>query len=368
MKRPIFEIACAACLLLACLRGTAAAKELDQFTDRLVLLRWYDHDYRKFRGAPKPKQIDQILDAHMNELLDQLLSKLSDDPPKTAAERDELVRSTFEHRYLPALITPYEEWVKHDAKVPLYKVRDKGIYGHAVDYDDMRLTWYIELSPILQVSGVLMGLDKLGHFLAQGFTYYEHYQKLRASLPPNVCAAGIRELGHEQELGQLGIATGGVYSFADLAANWAGMTFFLSLFEDADVEGVKHAHYFERTAPEGYRRIRDFHWSEYVTPDWDEVLNPAGAAKKTLADKVKMNMHRRPAPKSADEPRLSICEEFLSDPQAFLGHKTPLMPRTAYSLPKHAAQVASYPIDVRVMCIDGLTASPLPRPTDSIPR
>ncbi|HKP64634.1 MAG TPA: hypothetical protein VJV78_48190 [Polyangiales bacterium] len=335
----------------------AAAKELDQFTDRLLVLEYYDHGYRKIRDAPKPEEVDAILDQQMNKLLDELTMSLRSDPPDNVAERDELVREAFQHRYLPALITPYEEWVKHDAKVPLYKVRDKGIYGHAVDYDDMRLTWYIELSPILQVSGVLIGIDKLGHFLAQGWSYYEHYQRLRQSLPLNVCAAGVRELGHQQEYGQLGIATGGVYSFADLAANWAGMTFFLSLFDDTDVEGTRHQRYIVGT-PEGYTRVRDFHWREYVTPDWDEVLNPAAAEKKTLADKVAENMRRRPAPYNEDEPRLSICEHYLEDPRAFLGKKTQLMPRTAYALPRHAAQVAMYPLDVRVICAEGSAEMP----------
>jgi hypothetical protein len=358
MNRRIFSCTCTALALLACLNGTAAAKELDQFTDRLLELRYYDYGYRKIRGAPKPYEIDALLDARMNELLDELLVELQDEMPKTVEERDELVRDTFQHRYLPALITPYEEWVKHDAPVPLYKVRDKGIFGHGVDYDDMRMTWYIELSPILQVSGVLIGIDKLGHFLAQGWSYYEHYKKLRASLPPSVCAAGIRELGHGQEYGQLGIATGGVYSFADLASNWAGMTFFLALFEDADVEGMRHAHYFEPSLQHGWRRVRDFHWSEYITPDWDEVLNPAAAEKQLLWDKVMKNMKRRPAPKSEDEPRLSICELYQQNPSAFLGRNTQLMPRTAYALPRHAAQVAQYPIDVRVMCGEAVPEIP----------
>ena len=42
---------------------------------------------------------------------------------------------------------------------PLLGRRDKGIYGNAVDYDDMRMAWYIELSPIVMVAGVLIGID-----------------------------------------------------------------------------------------------------------------------------------------------------------------------------------------------------------------
>lgn len=328
----------AALALCACLtRSTAAAKELDQFTDRLLVLHYYAGGFRELPRAPGPEQVDAVLDARMNELLDALARSLEDDPPENAHERDERARETFQHRYLPQLMTPYEEWVKHDAYVPLYTVRDKGIYGNAVDYDDMRMAWYIELSPIIQVAGVLIGLDKLGHFLGQGSNYHARYRAIGA-VPEAERLRAIRELGHRQELGQLGIATGGVYSFADLAANWAGMTFLLALFDDVAIEGDSHARYFDRTPDGPYRRVRDFHWSEWITSDWDEVLNPAVLPERALFDKVSANM------------RASICEHYRADPEAFLGARRGLIPRSRYALPERAATVASYALDIRAIC------------------
>lgn len=324
------------------------AKELDQFTDRLLELKYYAGGYRELAGAPGPEQVDAVLDQRMNALLDQLQAELQDNPPRTAAERDEWVRDTFQHRLLAELVTPYEEWVKHEAAVPLYKVRDKGIFGHAVDYDDMRLTWYIELSPIVQVGGVLMGIDKLGHFLAQGFQYYERYQALHRTLPEAARNRALRAFGHAQETGQLGIATGGVYSFADLAANWSGMLFFLALFDSCDIEGQHHDRYFARDRDGQLRRMRDFHWAEWVTPDWDEVLNPAGAARRALYDKVAENLRRKPGPSAAQ--RKSVCEWYRQDPHAYLGPKQNLRARTTYALPNQADQVAPYSLDVRVLC------------------
>jgi hypothetical protein len=340
VKRRRFELSGA--LLAAWLVvQPVAAKELDQFTDRLRELWYYGGGYRSIAGAPSPTQVDAVLDKRMNELLDDLVRALQRNPPRTAAERDARVREAFQHRYLPELITPYEEWVKHQAPVPLYKVRDKGMFGHAVDYDDMRMTWYIELSPIVHVAGVLMGIDKLGHFLAQGFQYYEHYGTLDA-LTPSQRADSVRRLGHEQEVGQLGIATGGVYSFADLAANWAGMLFFLSLFDDVTVEGVHHAHYIQ-----GDRRVRDFHWAEWVTSDWDELQNPARANRRELFDKVSRNFWR---PVGAPGSRSSsICQGYLSDPTAYIGPVRPLTP-SRYALPDAAREVAPWAIDIREIC------------------
>jgi hypothetical protein len=341
MNRRVFSVVLAA---LCAIGATAAAKELDQFTDRLLVLRYYAGGYRELTDAPGPERVDAVLDARMTELLDALGRELRDDPPPSAAARDAMVRAAFQHRYLPELITPYEEWVKHDAFVPLYKVRDKGIFGHAVDYDDMRLTWYIELSPIVRAGGVLMGIDKLGHFLAQGFQYYEHYQTLHA-LPESERYAAMRKFGHDQEAQQLGIATGGVYSYADLASNWAGMSFFLALFDDIDIEGARHARYFERTERGGYRRVRDFHWAEWVSPDWDEVLNPAGLEKRVLFGKVSANLRRRP-----DARRQSICEHYRADPAAFLGPHPNLRPRARYAVPELGRAVAPHALDVRTIC------------------
>jgi hypothetical protein len=330
-----------------CASGAALAKELDQFSDRRAVLRYYAGGYRQIAGAPGPKQIDAVLDGRMNQLLDQLLQQLRRDAPASDADRDRLVRDTFQHSLLAELITPYEEWVKHEAPIPLFKVRDKGIFGHAVDYDDMRMTWYIELSPIVQAGGVLMGIDKLGHFLAQGFRYYEESRRLRM-LPARTRYDAIRALGHRQETGQLGIATGGVYSFADLAANWDGMLFFMALFRDVDVEGEQHAKYFEQDTTQVYRRVRDFHWTEWTTPDWDEVLNPAHAQQPTLYRKVVDNLWRQPAP--APGKRLSICESYRSDPAGFLGASRPLRAPSRYALPARANAVAPYAIDVRQIC------------------
>jgi hypothetical protein len=157
--------------------------------------------------------------------------------------------------------------------------------------------------------------------------------------------ADVRFRGHLQEFGQLGVATGGVYSFADLAANWAGMTFFMALFEDANVEGQVHARYFARSDDGSYRRVRDFHWAEYATSDWDEVLNPTGAETRALYDKVARNLWRKQP--SGDE---SICEHYRDDPAGSLGPSKPLLPRERYTAAEAGRHVAPFALDVREIC------------------
>jgi hypothetical protein len=331
---------------LCCVSRIAAAKEVDQLTDRVAVLQYYAGGYRKIAGALGPKQVDAALDARMNHLLDQLHERLKAHPPRGEAQRNELVRKTFQHRYVPELITPYEEWVDHESGLPLYIVRAKGIYGYSVHYDDLRMIWYIDLSPVIMAGGVLIGTDKLGHFLAQGFQYFERYQQLRGSVAERLEA--IRALGHAQEMGQLGVATGGLYSFADLASNWDGMLFFRALFDDVTVEGASHARYFTSDGRGGFVRTRDFHWAEWVNPDWDEVLNPTHTEGRVLYDKIVANAWRRPG--GATDHRPSICESYLQNPAAYLGDKRALRPRSSYVPEAQAMAATPYALDIRAMC------------------
>jgi hypothetical protein len=334
--------------VLCVLCGAAAiahAKELDQFTDRLSVLHYFAGGYREIVGAPGPQEVDRVLDARMDQLLDRLVVRLRETGADSFEAREQLMREVFQHRYLPELVTPYEEWIESEARVPLYRVRDKGIYGNAVDFDDMRMAWYMYLSGTLQVAGVLMGTDKLGHFLGQGFQYYERYTRLDPRLSEAARCAEVRERGHLQEVGQLGIATGGVYSFADLAANWQGMLFFMALFEDVALEGQHHARYLVRAEDGAYQRVRDFHWAEYVSPDWDEVLNPTGAERRALYDKVVDNFWRKTGAKHQ-----SICDAYRSDPEDFLGRERRLQPRERYAVPSEGTRVAPYSLDVQVIC------------------
>jgi len=334
-------------LALSCISRIAAAKEVDQLTDRVAVLDYYAGGYREIAGALGPEQVEAALDARMNRLLDQLRERLDAHPPLGEAQRTELVRQTFQHRYLPELITPYEQWVDYESGLPLYIVRDKGIYGHTVDYDDMRMIWYIDLSPVIMAGGVLVGTDKLGHFLAQGFQYYERYRRLRGS-DEAVRLATIRALGHAQEMGQLGVATGGLYSFADLASNWDGMLFFRALFDDVAVEGARHARYFTSDGRGGFVRTRDFHWAEWITPDWDEVLNPTHTEQRALYDKIVANAWRRPGGTRSHRP--SICETYLRDPAAYLGARRELRPRSGYVPEAQAMAATPYALDIRSMC------------------
>lgn len=103
----------------------------------------------------------------------------------------------------------------------------RGVYGNSIFTKPLLL---VDLSPTVNVHGSYMGLDKLGHLFQQGYDYYRRYrsEELRGRGGGRALASAVR-LGVAQERGIYGEALIGVYSNADLAANYAGLQFYLNL-------------------------------------------------------------------------------------------------------------------------------------------
>ncbi len=110
------------------------------------------------------------------------------------------------------------------------------------------------------LNGVIVGSDKPDHFWDLG---YEYLKRSRWAQHPE---RGVRH-GVATEYGMYGLATSRTFSWADLAANQAGYLWFSRLLTDdselqLDGEGC-------------VAQVAEFDWSEWVTWEWDEVLNPS---------------------------------------------------------------------------------------------
>ena len=191
------------------------------------------------------------------------------------------LKKTLLSRLTPWLISPIEMQIERTDWIPKFIFEDRGILGPGITFDDMGFAWYIALASVIRVRGVYVGVDKVGHFVSQGLEY------LSASLEGGRSAA--LRLGHSQEIGQMGAISGGVYSFADLAANYAGMTYF---------ETVRKALEKSRSAPLPKM-------SHFVTSEWDEALNPSWIPNSSFFQKLTKNL------------REYICPSYRSNPRFF---------------------------------------------------
>ena len=119
------------------------------------------------------------------------------------------------------------------------------------------------VGPTIKVNGQLIGSDKLGHFLSQGRKFYKRYLRY-------LDEAKAAEHSAYTERALFGQMTTGVYSNADLVANYEGFLFYRSLFEDDVIPG-KIAILAWRE--EGWVIQRPFTFADHVNEYWDEALN-----------------------------------------------------------------------------------------------
>jgi hypothetical protein len=134
-------------------------------------------------------------------------------------------------------------------------------------------------SPTIRVHGYYLGTDKIDHFFQQGHHYYELITKEEAHGGDiAVAVAAAVALGVRQEHKYYGTLASGVYSNADLAANFAGMKFYLNLRRPVNIGGQVLPPMFERT-PDGWRlrpgldpdRLLEPFFSNHL----DESFNPS---------------------------------------------------------------------------------------------
>lgn len=99
---------------------------------------------------------------------------------------------------------------------------------------------FATLSPTVKVFGHELGIDKLEHLLQQGYQYYEIYNKAvgEGDTKRKALQTAI-DWGRKTERTYYGLLSSGVYSNADLFANYAGWKFYLGLTEDMNMGDLK---------------------------------------------------------------------------------------------------------------------------------
>ena len=89
---------------------------------------------------------------------------------------------------------------------------------------------YLTISSTVNIYGTQFGIDKIAHFFQQGYDYYKIYNRaLAKGLTPEKAAEKAVRWGQKTERTFYGTLVSGVYSNADLFANYVGMKFYQGL-------------------------------------------------------------------------------------------------------------------------------------------
>lgn len=148
------------------------------------------------------------------------------------------------------------------------------------------------LGKIIKINNVEIGSDKLGHFFDQGFSIYSSTRNIQSDTE-KFNRGVIDSIALEN--GEFGLDTTGVFSYADLSANYAGHKFWDKVCgianNETSTEDREHMNKF-RCKKDAYfkcENVKDekgntkgqwiinpksnFTFKDYVTDAWDEGIN-----------------------------------------------------------------------------------------------
>ena len=177
-----------------------------------------------------------------------------------------------------------EKWAKTTSAVPKRTIpAEDSIYGEA--QKKFKILKNYGIAPVLNVSGTQIGADKLGHFFDEGYTLYLLNYKTQTD--SEKYRNGLRHSidGENQEFGAI---TTGVFSYADVSANYGGQKFWEKVCGNANKDTRPEDLEFMRTnrcKKDAYvlcdnktgdwilNPHENFTLKDYVTPAWDESIN-----------------------------------------------------------------------------------------------
>ena len=262
-------------LLLLSVPALVGAYETDQFNNRQQAI----------------KDSTSILNYQVTQAIASVIIGLGNDPRgkkvvdgiyyKIGGKHwvDKLERFAMDSSEVEKLDTPPHDSIYSGH--PLYATRVAGLFG---------------IGPTLKINDILVGTDKLGHFLSQGRKYYRRWVKLQDE-------SKAAEHSAYTERAIFGQMTTGSYSNADLVANFEGYRFYRSLFEDDIIPGKPAILAWE---DDHWIMQRPFDWADHVNDYWDEALN-INHYDVLLYSRMKTRL-------------LTFCDSYQANPELYAVH------------------------------------------------
>jgi ankyrin repeat protein len=185
-----------------------------------------------------------------------------------------LISESVQSRY-PGLVTMYR---------PVASIYDDPLL--VIDLTKAVRTFF--RAGTVSANGLEFGSDKIIHFINVGRIYHSKYEtRIKRGLPPDEAAksaiASTSRNPLTSEDGLLGMLTTGIHSNGDLAADYAGLLFYRNLTEPVAIGSRALPPMLVRDGPYWRLQVKpdsDF-FVVFITPHWNEVLNPNRFARYT---------------------------------------------------------------------------------------
>ena len=247
------------------------ASEIDSFTH------YYDYQLTDSQN---------IIHRQANKMLRQAIENANAENKGCQEKRLYKHIRKFFKNHMSGKLTPY---IIHNPKISKLVMNFKdSIYRDFKWYDAFSIifiqTLYKNIAgPIVKMGPYHVGVDKFEHIFGRGFKYFTLFYKKNKSLEQ------VLQYGHRSERIYLGANTTGVYSYADLAANFNGMRFWNDMLgKNTDVLGDKFQikPYIRCAANNKWVHNNDINFLHYIDDSFDESINCSKFRNKKILTKV----------------------------------------------------------------------------------
>jgi hypothetical protein len=181
----------------------------------------------------------------------------------------DLLHKALESNLARALIGQIEMYAEES---PLITKRtlpiQQSIYRDFSAVNAPSLATYKRISSVINLNGIEIGTDKLGHFFTEGWRYFQLTNQMEGDIKKGIL------FGLWTESFYYGAQAPGVFSYADMIANFNGLRFWnrvRSKFKDP----ITHLYQPPYITCENKKWAvnNSFLWSEYVDEAWNESVN-----------------------------------------------------------------------------------------------
>lgn len=191
---------------------------------------------------------------------------------------EEALQHSLKKLFLRDLYGKIEGYINSSNEVPKRRILlSESIYKYIHFYENVpvrlgEMGFGSIINTKIDQETVLIGTDKFGHFMDQG---YEYYKILKGNGKPfNESLNEAFALGDQTENGIYGLVTTGVRSYGDLTANYNGLSFWSNLLLPVLPNSNPYLKCTETSENKSHWEVlRPFVASEYIDAAWDEGVN-----------------------------------------------------------------------------------------------
>lgn len=207
------------------------------------------------------------LNAYLNEEIEAFVEKMNRRNDKVG-DPAELTAACFQHLFGGLFASRLRNWLKNAEEV------DRFPSDGLSDWEYQRMSvlrepafpFILPMAQTIRVGDVYLGIDKIGHMFGFGRRYVQRYHRHRdAGDSHDEALDRVLAWGLRQELTLVGKLVDGIFSHADLEANYQGFRLARALYHGPDALFYRDG---DAWRYRGGLDIRDF-----VTPDMDESYN-----------------------------------------------------------------------------------------------